>query len=61
MWDVKEPTQCSKRVEHKVPGVVAVLYESTTGPHQLIAANTQPALSNKQTNKQTNPALQPPR
>ena len=27
MWDVKEPTHYSKRVEHEVPGVVAVLCE----------------------------------
>jgi len=36
--DVKEPTHYSKRVGHEVPGVVAVLCESTAGPHQLIAA-----------------------
>ena len=43
MWDVKEPTHYSKRVGHEVPGAVAVVCESTAGPHQLIAANTQPA------------------
>ena len=47
-WDVKELTHYSKRVGHEVPGVVAVLYESIAGPHQLIAAKkTQPAQSNK--------------
>ena len=40
----------SKRVGHEVPGVVAVLCESVAGPYQLIAANTQPAHSNKQIN-----------
>ena len=49
-WDSKEPTHYSKRVGHEVPGVVAVLCESVTGPYQLIAANTQPAHSNKQIN-----------
>ena len=47
-WDVREPTHYSKRVGHEVPGVVAALYESVAGPHQLIAAKkTQPAQSNK--------------
>ena len=47
-WDVKEPTHYSKRVGHEVPGVVAALYESAAGPHQLIAAKkTQPAQSKK--------------
>ena len=47
-WDVKEPTHYSKRVGHEVPGVVAVLFESIAGLHQLRAAKkTQPAQSNK--------------
>ena len=46
-WDVKEPTHYSKRVP-EVLGVVAVLCESIAGPHQLKAAKTQPAQSNKQ-------------
>ena len=49
MWNVKEPTHYSKRVGHEVPGVVAVLCESIAGPHQLIAAKTQPAQPNKET------------
>jgi len=49
MWDVKKPTHYSKRVGHEVPGVVAVLCESIEGPHQLIAAKTQPAQSNIET------------
>ena len=52
-WDVKEPTHYSKRVGHEVPGVVAVLCESIAGPHQLKAAKTQPAQSNKQTTTTT--------
>ena len=28
LWDVKKPTHYSKRAEHEVPGVVAVLCES---------------------------------
>ena len=48
MWDVKEPTHHSKREGYEVPGVVAVLFESKAGPHQLIAAKTQPAQSNKE-------------
>ena len=51
MWDVKEPTHQSKRVGYEVPGVVAVLFESKAGPHQLIAAKTQPAQSNKEKNR----------
>ena len=31
MWDVKEPTHYSKRVEYEVPGVVAVLCECMGG------------------------------
>ena len=31
MWDVKEPTHYSKRVEHEVPGVVAALCEYKGG------------------------------
>ena len=46
-WDVREPTHYSKRVGHEVPGVVAALYESIPGPHQLAAKKTQPAQSNK--------------
>ena len=55
-WEVKEPTHYSKRVGHKVPGVVAVLCESIAGPQQLIAAKkTQPAQSNKwQTDRSNN-------
>ena len=53
-WDVKEPTHYSKRVGYEVSGVVAVLCESIASPHQLIAAKTQPAQSNKQTKKMTN-------
>lgn len=49
VWDVKEPTQYTKRIGHEEHGVVAVLCESTAGPHQLIAAKTQPAQSNKET------------
>ena len=48
-WEVKEPTHYLKRVGYEVPGVVAVLCESIAGSHQLIAAKTQPAQSNKQT------------
>ena len=55
LWDVKEPTHHSKRVGHEVPGVVAVLCESTAGPHQLIAAKTQPAQSNQETTTTTTP------
>ena len=36
-------------IGHEVPGVVVVLRESIAGRHQLIAAKTQPAKSNKQT------------
>ena len=46
---LKDPTHYSKRGGHEVPGVVAVLCESIAGPHQLIAAKTQPAQSNKET------------
>ena len=49
MWYVKEPTHYSKKVGHQVPGVATVLCESIAGPHQLIAAKTQPSQSNKQT------------
>ena len=52
MWDVKEPTHYSKRVGHEVPSVVTVLCESIAGPHQLIAAKTQPVQPNKETNNQ---------
>ena len=36
MWDVKEPTHYSKRVEHEVPGVVAVLCERMGGTEKVI-------------------------
>ena len=49
LWDIKEPTHYSKIVGHEVPGVVAVLCESIAGPHQLIAAKTQPVQPNKET------------
>ena len=38
---------------HEVPVVVAVLCESIAVPHQLIAAKTQPAQSNKETTTTT--------
>jgi len=53
MWDVKEPTHYSKRVGNEVPVVVTVLYGSIAGPHQLIAAKTQPAQSKQQTTTTT--------
>ena len=40
-------------VGHEVPVVVAVLCESIAVPHQLIAAKTQPAQSNKETTTKT--------
>ena len=36
MWDVKEPTDYSRRVEHEVPGVVAVLCECMGGYREVI-------------------------
>ena len=31
LWDVKEPTQLSKRVGHELPGVVAALFSKVAG------------------------------
>ena len=38
MWDVKEPTDYSKRVGHEVPGVVVVLCVVNTGPMLIVVS-----------------------
>ena len=50
-WDVREPTHYSERVEHELPGVVAALYESIAGPHQLIAAKKKLLYEIRERNK----------
>ena len=54
MWDVKEPTHYSKREDMKFPVLWLSSVKSIAGPHQLTAAKTQPAQSNKQTTTTSN-------